>query len=211
MVEIAHTSRDYAELSGRTQPVIGDVVVSLINLGISLQGITTYAKRENRPTIPAPQQIGTQKPLSLLQAGTKLSHPSHIPHHLPPLPDPHAYIRTPVSVSSAPFLFDTESDRNGRFYRHTSNQWPSTRRSVRKLPTKNETLKRHWHDFWPKPAKHNVYSHRKTIRCFHVSPSTPSDSTVRPLLQMNNEIVYYCVFFVQWLLASHRFHHIWPH
>lgn len=100
MVEIAHTSRDYAELSGRTQPVIGDVVVSLINLGISLQGITTYAKRENRPTISAPQQIGTQKPLSLLQAGTKLSHPSHIPHHLPPLPDPHAYIRTPVSVSS---------------------------------------------------------------------------------------------------------------
>lgn len=97
MVEIAHTSRDYAELSGRTQPVIGDVVVSLINLGISLQGITTYAKRENRPTIPPPQQIGTQKPLSLLQAGTKLSHPSHIPHHLPPLPDPHAYIRTPVS------------------------------------------------------------------------------------------------------------------
>lgn len=98
MVEIAHTSRDYAELSGRTQPVIGDVVVSLINLGISLQGITTYAKRENRPTISPPQQIGTQKPLSLLQAGTKLSHPSHIPHHLPPLPDPHAYIRTPVGV-----------------------------------------------------------------------------------------------------------------
>lgn len=126
MVEIAHTSRDYAELSGRTQPVIGDVVVSLINLGISLQGITTYAKRENRPTIPAPQQIGTQKPLSLLQAGTKLSHPSHIPHHLPPLPDPHAYIRTPVSVSTMRsraylFNFDTAADRNGRFCRHTSN------------------------------------------------------------------------------------------
>lgn len=96
LVEVARTSRDYAELSGRSQPVIGDVVVSLINLGITLDGITTYGRRENRPIIPAPQQISAQKQISLLQAGTKLSHPPHIPHHLPPLPDPHAYIRTPV-------------------------------------------------------------------------------------------------------------------
>lgn len=167
VVEIAHTSRDYAELSGRTQPVIGDVVVSLINLGISLQGITAYAKRENRPIIPSPQQIGTQKPLSLLQAGTKLSHPSHIPHHLPPLPDPHAYIRTPVSLQetllpNANFCFD-------HICRRTSNQWLNTRQFARRRPTKNVTLKKHWHDSWPKPAKHNVYSHRKTIKCFHVS------------------------------------------
>lgn len=98
IVEIAHTSRNYSELSGRTQPVIGDVVVSLINLGISLKGITAYAKRDSRPTIPAPQPVNTQKQLSLLQAGTKLSHPPHIPNHMPDLPDPHAYIRTPVSI-----------------------------------------------------------------------------------------------------------------
>lgn len=94
--EIAHTAKDYAELSGRTQPVVGDIVVALVNLGISIQGISTFGKREDRLTIANPQQIGTQKQLSLLQAGTKQSHPPHIPHYLPALPDPHAYIRTPV-------------------------------------------------------------------------------------------------------------------
>lgn len=97
-MEVARTSRDYCELSGRTQPVVGDIVVSLVNLGLTLQGIAAYGKRENRPVVPTPQQISAQKQLSLLQAGTKLPHPPHIPHHLPPLPDPHAYIRTPVRL-----------------------------------------------------------------------------------------------------------------
>jgi transcription initiation factor TFIID subunit 8 len=35
-----------------------------------------------------------QKPLQILQAGTKPSNPVHIPSYLPPLPDPHAYVRT---------------------------------------------------------------------------------------------------------------------
>lgn len=95
--EIGQSSRNYCELSGRTQPVIGDVIVSLVNAGISVQGLETFAKRENRSILQPPQQISSQKQLSLLQAGTKNSHPSHIPNHLPVLPDPHAYIRTPVS------------------------------------------------------------------------------------------------------------------
>lgn len=105
LYEISVTSRSYAELSGRTQCVVGDVVVSLVNLGISLQGITTFGKREGRPTLPNPQQMSQTKQLSLLQAGTKLSHPPHIPHHLPVLPDPHAYIRTPVSCKHSHVCF----------------------------------------------------------------------------------------------------------
>lgn len=83
-------------MSGRTQPVIGDVIVALINNGISVQGLEKYA-RDNRNVLPPPQQISATKQLSLLQAGTKNAHPSHIPNHLPVLPDPHAYIRTPVT------------------------------------------------------------------------------------------------------------------
>lgn len=94
-MEIAHTSKDYAELSGRTQPFLGDVVVALTNLGIPTNGITSYIKRDLHK-IPTPQTISTQKQLSLLQAGIKQTHPSHIPNHLPPLPDPHAYVRTPT-------------------------------------------------------------------------------------------------------------------
>lgn len=94
IIEIAHSSKSYAELSGRTQPFLGDIVVSLVNLGISMKGITTYIKRHKLPKIPAPQPISATKPLSLLSAGTKQSLPSHIPNHFPPLPDPHAYVRT---------------------------------------------------------------------------------------------------------------------
>lgn len=95
IIEIAHTSKNYCELSGRTQPFLGDVVVALTNLGISMKGITTFHKRKTHK-IPTPQPISTQKQLNLLQAGTKQSHPSHIPSHLPALPDPHAYVRTPT-------------------------------------------------------------------------------------------------------------------
>uniref|UniRef100_A0A1L8DI39 Transcription initiation factor TFIID subunit 8 n=1 Tax=Nyssomyia neivai TaxID=330878 RepID=A0A1L8DI39_9DIPT len=94
--ELGQSSRNYCELSGRTIPVIGDVVIALINMGISIQGLEAFAKRDGRHTIPTPQQVSTQKQLNLLQAGTKNPHPSHIPGHLPALPDPHAYIRTPT-------------------------------------------------------------------------------------------------------------------
>uniref|UniRef100_A0A182R170 Transcription initiation factor TFIID subunit 8 n=1 Tax=Anopheles farauti TaxID=69004 RepID=A0A182R170_9DIPT len=96
LVELGSSARNYCELAGRTQPVIGDVVVALVNMGISIRGLDTFAKREGRHVLPPPQQALAQKQQSILQAGQKISHPSHIPNHLPPFPDPHAYIRTPT-------------------------------------------------------------------------------------------------------------------
>uniref|UniRef100_A0A2M4ARF4 Transcription initiation factor TFIID subunit 8 n=1 Tax=Anopheles triannulatus TaxID=58253 RepID=A0A2M4ARF4_9DIPT len=96
LVELGHSARNYCELAGRTQPVIGDVVVALINMGISVQGLDAFAKRDGRSILPHPQQAQAQKQQSILQAGQKNSHPSHIPNHLPAFPDPHAYIRTPT-------------------------------------------------------------------------------------------------------------------
>lgn len=107
-------------MSGRIQPVIGDVIVALINMGISIQGLEAFATREGRHILPTPQQITAQKQLSLLQAGTKLNHPPHIPAHLPHLPDPHAYIRTPVRAHKINLL------RTNNFHftnlRRTNNQ-----------------------------------------------------------------------------------------
>ena len=97
LVEIGQSSRNYCELSGRTVPVIGDVVVALVNMGMSLQGLESFGTRITRQIIQTPQQMSAQKQLNLLQAGTKSSHPPHIPSFLPVLPDPHAYIRTPVN------------------------------------------------------------------------------------------------------------------
>ncbi|XP_065081940.1 transcription initiation factor TFIID subunit 8-like [Ochlerotatus camptorhynchus] len=96
IVELGQTARNYCELAGRTQPVIGDVVIGLINMGITIKGLESYGKREERHILQQPQQAQSQKQLSILQAGQKHSHPSHIPNHLPALPDPHAYIRTPT-------------------------------------------------------------------------------------------------------------------
>lgn len=96
IVELGQSARNYCELAGRTQPVIGDIVISLINMGVSVKGLETYARREGRNVLPQPQQAQAQKQLGILQAGQKNSHPSHIPSYLPALPDPHAYIRTPT-------------------------------------------------------------------------------------------------------------------
>ncbi|XP_013108241.1 transcription initiation factor TFIID subunit 8 isoform X3 [Stomoxys calcitrans] len=96
LVEVGQSARSYCELSGRTIPVVGDVVVALVNMGVSLQGIENFAKREGRQIISMPPQQQQQKQLNLLQAGTKSHHPPHILPYLPLFPDPHAYVRTPT-------------------------------------------------------------------------------------------------------------------
>lgn len=65
--------------------------------GISLQNIEQYAARPNRHVIQPPQQAPAPRTPAMLSAGSKAKPAPHIPFHLPPLPDPHAYIRTPVS------------------------------------------------------------------------------------------------------------------
>ncbi|KAG7190045.1 hypothetical protein KM043_006193 [Ampulex compressa] len=96
LVEVGESARNYCELSGRTEPLIADIILALINMGIKLDNIETYSRRPNRTVLPPlPQQIQA-KQLNILQAGVKQGHPAHIPNYLPPFPDPHAYIRTPT-------------------------------------------------------------------------------------------------------------------
>jgi transcription initiation factor TFIID subunit 8 len=97
--QVGISARSYCELSGRTEPVIGDVIMALVNMGLPLDGIEVHARRSGRTVLPALVPSTQPKQLSILQAGIKQSHPSHIPIHLPQFPDPHAYIRTPVSTN----------------------------------------------------------------------------------------------------------------
>ncbi|XP_012284344.1 transcription initiation factor TFIID subunit 8-like [Orussus abietinus] len=96
IVEVGESARNYCELSGRTEPLIADIILALINMGIKLDGMENYGKRPNRTILPLLQQQTQSKQLNILQAGVKQNHPAHIPNHLPPFPDPHAYIRTPT-------------------------------------------------------------------------------------------------------------------
>ncbi|XP_072934609.1 transcription initiation factor TFIID subunit 8 [Epargyreus clarus] len=94
--ELGNSARGYCELSGRVEPVLGDVVMGLINMGISIQGIEQYATRPNRHVIQPLQQAQAPRTPAMLSAGSKAKPGIHIPLHLPSLPDPHAYIRTPT-------------------------------------------------------------------------------------------------------------------
>ncbi|XP_023935508.1 transcription initiation factor TFIID subunit 8 [Bicyclus anynana] len=94
--EVGNSAKSYCELTGRTEPVLGDVMMALINMGISVQGIEQYAARPKRHVIQPPQQASVPRTPAMLSAGSKAKPPPHIPFHLPPLPDPHAYIRTPT-------------------------------------------------------------------------------------------------------------------
>lgn len=68
-------------------------------LGFDFSGLEQYVKNSKHMSLPQLQTQQPQKHLSMLQAGTKQPLPSYIPQHLPSFPDPHAYIRTPVSSS----------------------------------------------------------------------------------------------------------------
>lgn len=39
MCETANQTKNFAELAGRTQPVVGDVVMAMINMGLSFDGM----------------------------------------------------------------------------------------------------------------------------------------------------------------------------
>lgn len=96
IVEIGNSAHNYCELSGRTMPTVGDVSLALINMGIQISSLDPYMRRETHAPIPLPPQQTQQRQLSLLQAGSKSSHPHYVPSYFPAMPDPHAYIRTPT-------------------------------------------------------------------------------------------------------------------
>ncbi|XP_054711701.1 transcription initiation factor TFIID subunit 8-like [Uloborus diversus] len=96
LTELARSTRSYSELSGRSEAIVGDVVMSLVEMGVDVESLITYAKRPNRISLPTPASLPRSSISRILQAGEKRSLPSYIPEHYPPFPDPHTYIRTPT-------------------------------------------------------------------------------------------------------------------
>lgn len=96
ITELGNSSRLYCELSARVEPVVGDVVMALVSMGIKHASLEVYAQRSRRLILPTPTQAAATKQIGILQTGQKRPHPSHIPDHLPSFPDSHAYVQTPV-------------------------------------------------------------------------------------------------------------------
>jgi len=95
---VGNSSRRYAEVAGRLEPLGADVMMGLIDMGLfkNASSLLAYAKRSNRAVLPSPVPSVQPRQTSNLQAGTRLPHPPYMPNYMPPFPDPHAYIRTPV-------------------------------------------------------------------------------------------------------------------
>merc|ERR1719466_500555 len=96
LVELGRSARAFCELASRVEPVSADIVLSLVEMGIPVDGLKEYAMRSNRTTLPPPSQSVTSKQTAILHTGNKKRHPMHIPDHLPEMPDSHSYIRTPT-------------------------------------------------------------------------------------------------------------------
>lgn len=92
--ELGRTSRGYAELAGRSEGMMTDVFMALVDMGQNVQSIQSHAQRHSKSVFLPPAHSAAPPSLKTLQVGDKPSHPSHIPDHLPPFPDPHTYIRT---------------------------------------------------------------------------------------------------------------------
>lgn len=100
LTEMGRTTRMFTELAGRVEPTVGDVTMALVDMGIKVDpvGLRAFSRRSTKPVIPAPGGLPLPKVPSILSAGKKRPLPNYIPDYFPPMPDPHAYIRTPVSL-----------------------------------------------------------------------------------------------------------------
>lgn len=98
--EVGKSSRAFAELAGRTEGMMTDVVMSLIEMGQRIDSIPAHAKRSSKSVLLPPNHCSAPPTLKTLQAGDKQKRPSHVPDYLPQFPDPHTYIRS--STQKAP-------------------------------------------------------------------------------------------------------------
>lgn len=94
--ELSLLSKQFCEHAGRTEPLPGDVIMALIEMGIDVKGLPNYAFRQNRVIVPPPSQQTRQVVPKILQTGKKRKLQSNIPDSFPPFPDSHSYVSTPT-------------------------------------------------------------------------------------------------------------------
>ncbi|GIX72527.1 transcription initiation factor TFIID subunit 8 [Caerostris extrusa] len=77
MFELARSSRSYSELSGRTEVIVGDIVMALVEMGINVESLIPYAKRPNKISLPTPAPSNKPAVSRILQAGEKRPLPTY--------------------------------------------------------------------------------------------------------------------------------------
>ncbi|XP_052065041.1 transcription initiation factor TFIID subunit 8-like [Mytilus californianus] len=100
LMELGRSTQAFAELAGRTEGIMTDVIMALIEMGQNIHALPGHAKRPNKTVFLPPAHSAPHPNIKMLQTGDRREHPSHIPDYLPPFPDPHTYIKT--STKKAP-------------------------------------------------------------------------------------------------------------
>ncbi|CAD18882.1 Transcription initiation factor TFIID subunit 8 [Caenorhabditis elegans] len=96
---IGEQSRFACEVAGRTIVTPGDVWFGLVNMGIKVNQLSDFHQDQiiSALTVHAPEIIPPEAKNQALRIGTPRPHPSYVYEWLPPLPDPHTYIKTEIS------------------------------------------------------------------------------------------------------------------
>jgi len=96
--ELAKSSRGLAEVAGRTQPMITDISLALVEMGCDVTSLPGFLRQRRLKlnTISSPGLIHEPNKPRTLQVGDKRNLPVHVPEYFPPFPDSHCYIRTPT-------------------------------------------------------------------------------------------------------------------
>ncbi|KAF1763708.1 hypothetical protein GCK72_003653 [Caenorhabditis remanei] len=96
---IGEQSRLGCEVAGRTIVSPGDVWFALINMGISVKELSDFQQDQivSSLTVHPPEIIPPEAKTQALRIGTPRPHPNYVFEWLPPLPDPHTYIKTEIN------------------------------------------------------------------------------------------------------------------
>jgi len=98
--EISYNAHFYAQVACRTEVNLNDVRLALQRLHVKLSDLINYLA--NAPEIPLSKPVPdypVQKKSSRiveLRGSPEETLPPHIPSFLPPFPDPHTYVKTPI-------------------------------------------------------------------------------------------------------------------
>ncbi|KAF6265553.1 Bromodomain associated-domain-containing protein [Scenedesmus sp. NREL 46B-D3] len=98
LTTVCSSSHSYAELAGRSQSNLADLLLSLEELGVTAEDLHQHLELQ-RSDVPfahtlAPFPVRTQRPVPPTFADQGEPHPAHLPAFLPAFPDPHTYQHT---------------------------------------------------------------------------------------------------------------------
>ncbi|CAD5121342.1 DgyrCDS9865 [Dimorphilus gyrociliatus] len=92
LTEIGKQAKMICEAANRTEPIISDISLALIEMGNDITKIEDFSKRPMRLVNFDQATSTTKPPMKTLRVGQRPDMPGYVPSYLPSFPDPHTYM-----------------------------------------------------------------------------------------------------------------------